>query len=103
MPALTDKQRLERAEQQKAKALRRIAHIRRSISETHRREDAHRKIQLGGIVIAAQADELDAGELCGVLSAWMEQRTKNTQQAEAMKQRGLRIFSTRSVSQHPAI
>lgn len=43
---------------------------------TARRADAHRKIELGGLVIAAGATDLDEAELVGVLLAYQERVAK---------------------------
>jgi len=42
--------------------------------EQSRRADAHRKIELGGLVIAAGAEDLDSAELVGVLLAHLDSR-----------------------------
>lgn len=60
-----------------------------------RSADAHRKIALGGVVIAAGADDLDAAELCGWLLAVMTQRAAKPDTAGAMRERGLRHFAER--------
>lgn len=60
-----------------------------------RSADAHRKIALGGVVIAAGADNLDAAELCGWLLAVMTQRAAKADTAGAMRERGLRHFAER--------
>ena len=60
-----------------------------------RSADAHRKIALGGVVIAAGADDLDAAELCGWLLAVMAQRAAKADTAGAMRERGLRHFAER--------
>ena len=60
-----------------------------------RSADAHRKITLGGIVIAAGADNLDAAELCGWLLAVLTQRASKPETAAAMRERGLLHFAER--------
>jgi hypothetical protein len=58
-----------------------------------RQADAHRKIELGGVVIAAAADGLDAAELCGALLAYMERR--NPEAGAQFRERGLAHFEAR--------
>ena len=60
-----------------------------------RSADARRKIALGGVVIAASADDLDAAELCGWLLAVVEQRSSKPELAAHMRERGLRHFAER--------
>lgn len=60
-----------------------------------RSADAHRKIKIGGVVIAAGADDLDAAELCGWLLAVMVQRASKPETAANMRERGLRHFAER--------
>lgn len=61
-----------------------------------RKQDAHRKITLGGIVIAAGADTLDPAELCGWLLAVIEKRTE--QGGAQMRERGLVYFERRKTA-----
>lgn len=63
-----------------------------------RAADAHRKIALGGVVIAAGADDLDAAELCGWLLTVMAQRAAKADTAGAMRERGLRHFAEREAA-----
>lgn len=63
-----------------------------------RSADAHRKITLGGVVIAAGADDLDPAELCGWLLAVMAQRAGKPETAPAMRERGLRHFADRDAA-----
>lgn len=60
-----------------------------------RSADAHRKIGLGGVVIAAGADDLDPAELCGWLLLVMTQRASKPETATNMRERGLRHFAER--------
>lgn len=60
-----------------------------------RSQDAHRKIELGGVVIAAGADGIDAAELCGWLLAVLGQRVGKPEAAAAMRERGLQHFAER--------
>jgi hypothetical protein len=68
----------------------------RTLSQLLRSEDAHRKIVLGGVVIAAGADSVDPAELCGWLLAAMEQRAAQPTAAAHMEQAGLRRFAERN-------
>lgn len=63
-----------------------------------RSQDAHHKIELGGVVIAAGADDLDRAELCGWLLAVMGQRVAKPDAAASMRERGLRHFATREAA-----
>lgn len=63
-----------------------------------RSADAHRKILLGGVVIAAGADDLDPAELCGWLLAVVKQRASQPGQADTMKEHGLRHFEAREAT-----
>lgn len=63
-----------------------------------RSQDAHRKITLGGVVIAAGADGLDPAELCGWLLAVLAQRAGKPHTAPAMRERGLRHFAEREAT-----
>jgi hypothetical protein len=63
-----------------------------------RSSDAHRKIEVGGIVIAAGADDFDAAELCGWLLAVVTQRAAKPDAAIAMRERGLQHFAARDAA-----
>ena len=63
-----------------------------------RSQDAHRKIALGGVVIAAGANDLDAAELCGWLLAVMTQRASKPELPAAMRERGLHHFAEREAA-----
>lgn len=60
-----------------------------------RRADAHRKIELGGVVIAAGAGQFDPAELCGWLLAVVAQRRTKPDMAVTMRERGLQHFAER--------
>jgi hypothetical protein len=68
----------------------------KSLAQMLRSEDAHRKIVLGGVVIAAGADGLDPAELCGWLLAAAAQRAAQPGAARAMRDAGLRHFEARA-------
>lgn len=87
--AQAEKARARKAErQQQAK----------TIAQLLRSQDAHRKIALGGIVIAAGADTLDAAELCGWLLAVLAQRSQQPALAASMRERGLVHFAKREAA-----
>jgi hypothetical protein len=67
----------------------------RTLAELLRSQDAHRKIELGGVVIAAGADGIDPAELCGWLLTVLGQRTAKPDAGRAMRERGLRHFAER--------
>jgi hypothetical protein len=59
----------------------------------NRRADAHRKIELGGIVIASGCEDFDPAELCGFLLIVNER--KNERSSAEAKERGLKHFESR--------
>lgn len=61
-----------------------------------RQEDAHRKIELGGVVIAAGADNLDPALLCGILLAAQDNLTPENR--GRLKELGLAHFETRKAA-----
>lgn len=67
-----------------------------------RRADAHRKIELGGLVIAAGAADLDHAELVGALLAYQERVAKPeaAQQREALRARGISRLAERMVARN---
>lgn len=82
---------------EKARALRAQKRERaKHLASLLRSADAHRKITLGGVVIAAGADGLDAAELCGWLLAVVEKRTEAG--AALMLARGLKHFAEREAT-----
>lgn len=70
----------------------------KTLSGLLRSADAHRKIEVGGVVIAAGADGLDAAELCGWLLAVMAQRATKPDSAHGMRERGLQHFADREAA-----
>lgn len=70
----------------------------KAIAGLMRSADAHRKIALGGVVIAAGADALDPAALCGRLLAVMAQHASKPETAAAMRERGLQWFAEREAS-----
>ncbi|UKE50058.1 conjugal transfer protein TraD [Xanthomonas translucens] len=61
-----------------------------------REQDAHRKIQLGGVVIAAGADHMDPAELCGVLLVALKNLTPD--KLPALREVGLQHFQARKTA-----
>jgi hypothetical protein len=89
----------QRLSEQVAKARERRAERRaraKTLAGLLRSADAHRKIVLGGVVIAAGADDVDPAELCGWLLAVVAKRASDPQAANAMKEAGLQCFAERS-------
>ncbi|MBF9173183.1 conjugal transfer protein TraD [Xanthomonas campestris pv. campestris] len=58
-----------------------------------RQKDAHRKIELGGVVIAAGADQMDPAELCGLLLLAI--RNLDPHRLPALREIGIRHFDSR--------
>lgn len=61
-----------------------------------RRADTHRKIELGGLVIAADAADLNPAELVGALLTYLHSR--NDERAEALRKRGLDHLEAREAA-----
>ena len=61
-----------------------------------RQADAHRKIELGGVVIAAGADKLDPAVLCGLLLVATQGMTK--ERSEQLREMGLNHFEKRKAT-----
>lgn len=81
-------QRKQQREAAKAKAKARAALFRSA--------DAHRKIILGGLVIAAGVDDWDPAEIVGGLLAVGEQLAREPNQREALRRKGLAHLEARS-------
>lgn len=82
-------QRKQQREAAKAKAQARAALFRSA--------DAHRKIILGGLVIAAGVDDWDPAEIVGGLLAVGEQLAREPNQREALRRKGLSHLEARSL------
>ncbi len=82
----------------KARAIIRERQEKAKAASLARREDAHRKIALGGLVIASSADHLDPAELVGVLLGWMLQRSNEDGRASRMRERGLKHLEEREAA-----
>lgn len=65
-----------------------------------RRADAHRKIELGGLVIASGASQLNEGEIVGALLTYLNSR--NDERAEAIRKRGLDHLEAREAAREAA-
>ncbi|CAO3299764.1 MULTISPECIES: conjugal transfer protein TraD [Stenotrophomonas maltophilia group] len=61
-----------------------------------RQKDAHRKIELGGVVIAAGADQMDPAELCGLLLVALRNLTPD--RLPALKEIGVSHFEAREAA-----
>lgn len=70
----------------------------KEIASLLRSRDAHRKIALGGVVIAAGADYLDPAELCGWLLSAVSKRTSSPDLSGVMRERGLKRFADRAAA-----
>lgn len=86
----------EREEQRK----RRRAELKQR--EEARRADAHRKIELGGLVIAACADEWDPAEVVGALLAVAEQLANQPQGRDRLRRKGLDHLEAREAARKAA-
>lgn len=82
-------------EQQLASAIDRVAHLRHAITAKTRRADAHRKIKLGGLVIASGAGELDPAVVVGLLLAGLEYTTREPENLRRIQERGIAHLSAR--------
>jgi len=80
-------------EQQIAARQAELARLTTKLRADNRRADAHKKILLGGLVIAASAGELDPAELAGVLSAYV--RTRNADNAAQFREAGVALLAWR--------
>lgn len=93
----TEKQRAERLIQALTKTQARIAlkeeRAKKLQAENERKRQTKEKIELGGIVVAAGANNLDPAELCGILVAALANYTDERQQN--FKQIGLKHLAER--------
>lgn len=86
----------EREEQRK----RRRAELKQR--EADRRAEAHRKIELGGLVIAASVDDWDPAEIVGALLAVAEQLTQQPQGRDRLRRKGLDHMEARAAARKGA-
>ncbi|HEL4249170.1 MULTISPECIES: conjugal transfer protein TraD [Lysobacteraceae] len=66
--------------------------------EEARRQDAHRKIGLGGLVIAANADGWNEAEIVGALLAITDRFASHPDFREQVKERGIRHLEAREAA-----
>lgn len=104
---MTDiQEKIRKAEQARARATDRLARLKTAARAADRRADAHRKIELGGLVIAAGCDGWDAAEIAGALldvrtsiadpsqmKQWREQGIALLEARKIARQRGLSLLS----------
>lgn len=81
--------------QRLAEAQDRVARLRHELSEEKRRADAHRKITLGGLVIAAGADNLDPAVITAALARCVAVIERSPEQEAALRQQGIAILEAR--------
>lgn len=82
----------------KAKALLAEQRERARAKADARRRDAHRKIELGGLVIASGADDIDAAELVGVLVAYQIDAANDPARRDQVRARGRAHLETRAAA-----
>jgi hypothetical protein len=68
----------------------------RRLQNDRRRADAHRKIELGGLLIACGVDDLNPGEIAGLLLSWKAQRGQKPEQADRFLEVGIKHLADRS-------
>lgn len=66
--------------------------------EEERRADAHRKIELGGLTIAAGADGWDAAEIVGALLAIADRFASHPEIRSQLKARGISHLEQRAAA-----
>jgi hypothetical protein len=66
--------------------------------EEARRQDAHRKIGLGGLVIAAGADGWDEAEIVGALLVIAGQLEREPQKRNQLREHGLKHLEERAAA-----
>lgn len=67
-----------------------------------RSADAHRKIVLGGLTIAAGADNWDSAEIVGALLVIATQLEREPQKREALRERGIKHLEERAAAREAA-
>lgn len=103
---MTDiQEKIRKAEQARARATDRLARLKTAARAADRRADAHRKIELGGLVIAAGADVWDPAEICGGLlelrdlasaderARWRERGITHLEARKLSRQSGVSLLS----------
>ena len=86
----------EREEQRK----RRRAELKQR--EADRRADAHRKIELGGLVIAAGVDGWDPAEIVGALLVVSEQLAQQPERRAHLRKKGIEHLDAREAARKAA-
>lgn len=87
----------EKAEQRKqAKAA--AAERRKERAALFRSADAHRKIVLGGLVIASGADDWDPAEIVGALLLVGEQLAQHPERREKLREKGIEHLEARKAA-----
>ena len=97
---------MKRTTEQKIAAIEsRLARLRNSrrieqkrLQGDRRRDDAHRKIELGGILIACEVDGWNPAEIAGVLLAWKAQREHKPEQLARLQEAGVAYLDARTAS-----
>ncbi len=88
---------VERAEQRK-KAKAEAEARRRERAALFRSADAHRKIVLGGLTIAAGVDEWDPAEIVGALLVMADHLAREPNKREALRQKGIEHLEAREAA-----
>lgn len=70
--------------------------------EADRRADAHRKIELGGLVIASEVDSWDPAEIVGALLLVGEQVAQQPARREHLRQKGIEHLEAREAARKGA-
>lgn len=81
------------ADQEIASIEAKLARLKTEKREADRRADAHRKIGLGGLIIAAGADKLNEAEIVGALQDYLDHQI--SRQATA-RERGIKTLESRA-------
>ncbi|WLA28501.1 conjugal transfer protein TraD [Xanthomonas citri] len=84
-----------RAKQLRAKVQRQEAAERRRKAAADRKADAHRKIKLGGLVIASEVDHWNEAEIVGALLLVAERLSGNPGLLAQLRERGITHLSNR--------
>lgn len=90
-------EKIRKAEQAKARAADRLARLKTAARAADRRADAHRKITLGGLVIAAGCDGWDAAQIVGALVD-VRKNIADPSELERWRQEGISIMEARKVA-----
>lgn len=74
----------------------------KTLAHLSRQEDAHRKIVLGGLVIAAEVDGWDPAEIVGALLVIGEQLAAHPEKRAALREKGIRHLDAREAARQAA-